>query len=199
MPSARGSLDWSPALERTDLLAPPVTAALTTASAAPAAPAVSTDIAAAQVAAIDPTLADTAAFCAAYDVAPEASANCVVVVGKRAGETTYAAVMVLATDRADINGIVRKHLGVRKISFAPHDDAVSLTGMEFGGITPVGLPAAWPVLVDAAVVAAGEVVIGSGTRGGKLLVDGAALAGLPTAEVLDLAQPTAPSPGPTAP
>ncbi|KGN40856.1 YbaK/EbsC family protein [Knoellia aerolata] len=180
MPSARGSLDWSPALAHPDLLAAPVAAALAATA--------STGIAAAQVAPIDATLADTAAFCAAYDVAPEASANCVVVAGKRAGETTYAAVMVLATDRADVNGVVRKHLGVRKISFAAHDDAVSLTGMEFGGITPVGLPAGWPVLVDAAVVAAGDVVIGSGIRGSKILVSGAALADLPTAEVLDLAQ-----------
>ena len=145
-------------------------------------------IAAAEVAPIDATHADTEAFCTAYDVAPQASANCVVVAGKRAGETTYAAVMVLATDRADINGVVRRHLGVRKISFAPHDDAVALTGMEFGGITPIGLPADWPVLVDSAVVAAGPVVIGSGVRRSKILVDGAALAELPTAEVLDLAQ-----------
>ena len=145
-------------------------------------------IAAAEVAPIDATHADTEAFCTAYDVAPQASANCVVVAGKRAGETTYAAVMVLATDRADINGVVRRHLGVRKISFAPHDDAVSLTGMEFGGITPIGLPADWPVLVDSAVAAAGPVVIGSGVRRSKILVDGEALAQLPTAEVLDLAQ-----------
>lgn len=145
-------------------------------------------VAAAEVAPIDATHADTEAFCTAYDVAPQASANCVVVAGKRAGETTYAAVMVLATDRADINGVVRRHLGVRKISFAPHDDAVSLTGMEFGGITPIGLPADWPVLVDSAVAAAGPVVIGSGVRRSKILVDGEALAQLPTAEVLDLAQ-----------
>lgn len=145
-------------------------------------------IAAAEVASIDPTLADTEAFCAAYDVAPEASANCVIVAARRAGETTYAAVMVMATDRADINGVVRKHLGARKISFAPHDDAVTLTGMEFGGITPIGLPPEWPVLVDAAVVAAGAVVIGSGLRRSKLILDGAALAGLPTAEILALAQ-----------
>ena len=145
-------------------------------------------VAAAEVAPIDATHADTEAFCTAYDVAPQASANCVVVAGKRAGETTYAAVMVLATDRADINGVVRRHLGVRKISFAPHDDAVTLTGMEFGGITPIGLPADWPVLVDSAVAAAGPVVIGSGVRRSKILVDGEALAQLPTAEVLDLAQ-----------
>ena len=88
------------------------------------------------VAPIDPMHADTAAFCAAYDVALEASANCVVVAGRRGDVTTYAAVMVLATHRADVNGVVRRHLGARKISFAPMADAVGLSGMEFGGITP---------------------------------------------------------------
>ncbi|MEO7270073.1 MAG: YbaK/EbsC family protein [Knoellia sp.] len=187
MPSARGSLDWSPSASHPELVAPSVAAALA-ASEAPEAGG-DTGIAAAEVAPIDATLADTEAFCTAYDVALEASANCVIVAGKRAGETTYAAVMILATDRADINGVVRKHLGVRKISFAPHDDAVTLTGMEFGGITPIGLPAEWPILVDAAVVAAGEVVIGSGLRRSKILIDGAALAALPAAEVIDLRQP----------
>ncbi|WP_141778308.1 YbaK/EbsC family protein [Phycicoccus sp. SLBN-51] len=142
----------------------------------------------AKVAPIDPTLADTAAFCEAYASPPEHSANCVVVAGKRAGEVRYAAVLVLATMRADINGVVRRHLDVRKISFAPQDEAVQLTGMEFGGITPVGLPDGWPVLVDPAVVAAREVVIGSGIRGSKLLVPSAGLLGLPGAQELQLAQ-----------
>jgi prolyl-tRNA editing enzyme YbaK/EbsC (Cys-tRNA(Pro) deacylase) len=110
-----------------------------------------------------------------------------VVAGKRSGETRYAAVMVLATMRADINNVVRRHLDVRKISFAPMDEAVRLTGMEYGGITPIGLPDDWPVLVDEAVVAAGTVVIGSGIRGSKLLVEAKELAALPTAEVLKLA------------
>jgi prolyl-tRNA editing enzyme YbaK/EbsC (Cys-tRNA(Pro) deacylase) len=92
------------------------------------------------VAAIDPALADTAAFCEAYDVAPETSANCVIVVGHRGGEARYAAVMVLATMRADVNGIIRRELDVRKCSFAPMHEAVALTEMEYGGITPVGLP-----------------------------------------------------------
>jgi prolyl-tRNA editing enzyme YbaK/EbsC (Cys-tRNA(Pro) deacylase) len=170
-----GTLDWSPATEHPELLAEPVRAALT-------------DGVPARVAPIDATLADTAAFCAEYQVPLEASANCVVVLGKRAGESTYAAVLVLATDRADINGVVRRHLDVRKISFAGQDDAVQRTGMEYGGITPLGLPDGWPVLVDSAVAAAGPVVIGSGIRGSKLLLDGADLAKLPTATVLDLAQ-----------
>ena len=178
MPSARGTLDWSPAAAHQELLAAPVAAAVGSVPGALVAP-------------IDPTHADTAAFCAAYDVALGASANCVVVAGRRGEVTTYAAVMVLATHRADVNGIVRRHLGARKISFAPMDDAVGLTGMEFGGITPVGLPAGWPVLVDDAVVDAGEVVIGSGLRRSKLLLTGRDLLTLPGAQQLALAAPVA--------
>jgi prolyl-tRNA editing enzyme YbaK/EbsC (Cys-tRNA(Pro) deacylase) len=169
-----GKVEWQPTADVPGLLAAPVRAALGEILA--------------YAAAIDPGLADTAAFCAEYDVPMAASANCVIVLGKRAGEATYAAVLVLATDRADVNGVIRKHLGVRKISFAGQDDAVASTGMEYGGITPIGLPADWPVLVDEAVAQAGPVVIGSGIRGSKLLLDGAELAKLPAATVLDLAQ-----------
>lgn len=171
---ADGNLRWTPAGERPDLLAEPVAAGLAL-------------VPSARVAEIDPELADTAAFCEAYDSPPSHSANCVVVAGKRAGEVRYAAVLVLATDRADINGVVRRHLDVRKISFAPMEQAVELTGMEYGGITPVGLPEDWPVLVDERVLAAGDVVIGSGVRASKLLVAAADLAALPGAVVLDLA------------
>ncbi|WP_370890650.1 YbaK/EbsC family protein [Janibacter sp. GXQ6167] len=174
--TAAGTLAWEPAAEHPEIVAPPVAAALSS-------------VPSARVATIDPELADTAAFCEAYQSNPAHSANCVVVAGRRAGETTYAAVMVLATDRADVNGIIRRHLGSRKISFAPMDDAVELTGMEYGGITPVGLPDGWPILVDEAVAAAGEVVIGSGVRGSKLLVDARELASLPGAEVIALTLP----------
>jgi prolyl-tRNA editing enzyme YbaK/EbsC (Cys-tRNA(Pro) deacylase) len=169
------NLDLGPALERPELLADPVRAALQGWKRGG-------DV---RVAPIDPDLADTAAFCAAYDVALAQSANCVVVAGKRGGEIRYAACMVLATTRADVNGVVRRHLDARKASFAPMDEAVALTGMEYGGITPIGLPEGWPVLVDAAVVAAGPVVIGSGIRGSKLELPGEALADLPGAVVLD--------------
>ena len=81
------------------------------------------------------------------------------------GAVRYAACLVLATTRADVNGLVRRRLDARKASFAPMDDAVALTGMEYGGITPLGLPDGWPLLVDAAVAAAPAVVIGSGLRG----------------------------------
>lgn len=173
MPSAEGTLDWKPLVDHPELVAPPVAAA---AHLVPGA----------RVAQIDPDLADTAAFCAAYDVAVEASANCVVVAGRRGEESVLAAVLVLATDRADVNKTVRKELGMRKMSFAAQEETEAATGMLQGGITPVGLPEDWPILVDEAVVSAGPVVIGGGVRGSKILVDGAALASLPGARVLPL-------------
>jgi prolyl-tRNA editing enzyme YbaK/EbsC (Cys-tRNA(Pro) deacylase) len=172
-----GSQPAVPALERPDLLALPVAAAL----AQLAGMLTVSDIG---VAEIDPALADTAAFCEQYGVALSESANCVVVEGRRGGEARMAACMILATTRADVNGLVRRELDVRKCSFAPMDTAVELTSMEYGGITPIGLPDDWPIFVDAAVAEADRVVIGSGIRGSKLTLPGAALASLPGAVVL---------------
>jgi prolyl-tRNA editing enzyme YbaK/EbsC (Cys-tRNA(Pro) deacylase) len=167
-------LSFQPALSSPELLAPPVYTAL---RSWPAADEV-------RVAAIDPALADTTAFCERYGVAPEESVNCVVVAAKRGGETSFAACLVTATTRADVNGLVRRHLGARKASFGSVELVTSLTGMEYGGITPIGLPSGWLVLVDAPVVKLGNVVIGSGIRGSKLRLPGWALAELPGAEVL---------------
>ncbi|MCZ2523461.1 YbaK/EbsC family protein [Streptomyces sp. NPDC059506] len=132
----------------------------------------------------DPAKADTAVFCETYGVPLEASANCVVVAARRGADTTPAACLALAHTRVDVNRTVRKHLGARKASFAPVDAAVAETGMEYGGITPVGLPGGWPLLVDEAVAAAPYVLVGSGLRRGKLILPGSAVARLPGAEVL---------------
>jgi prolyl-tRNA editing enzyme YbaK/EbsC (Cys-tRNA(Pro) deacylase) len=101
--------------------------------------------------------------------------------------------MVLATTRLDVNGVVRRLLDSRKASFAPMDDAVALTGMEFGGITPVGIPDDWMLLVDGRIPAIDRVVIGAGIRGAKILLPGSALAALPRGQVIDgLAREMAP-------
>ncbi|PXY35073.1 hypothetical protein DI005_15625 [Prauserella sp. PE36] len=171
--SIAGTLTVVPAAQRTDLVAEPVAKALT---------AISEPVGLAE---IDPGLADTAEFCAAYSSPLSASANCVVVAGKRGGEARYAAAMVLATTRADVNNVIRRRLDVRKASFAPMAEATELTGMEYGGITPIGLPEGWPILVDKAVADSPELVIGSGIRGSKLLVTGTLLASLPGAEVIE--------------
>jgi prolyl-tRNA editing enzyme YbaK/EbsC (Cys-tRNA(Pro) deacylase) len=165
-------LDWTPVDDH--LVAPPVATALASWGR--------TDVLAAP---IDPDVADTAAFCEMYGVAMADSANCVVIAGRRGDSTRYAACVVLATTRADVNGIVRKRLDARKASFAPMPDAVTLTGMEFGGITPIGLPQPWPIYVDRAVLDRNVVVIGSGLRRSKLALPSAALAELPGVEVVD--------------
>lgn len=138
------------------------------------------------VAEIDASLADTGAFCEAYDIGLDVCANCVVVEAKRADKTWYAACMILATDRADINGVVRRQLDARKISFAPMDTAISLTKMEFGGITPIGLPNDWQLLVDEAIFKKEKVIVGSGIRGSKLLVPGGIFSDLPNVTILDI-------------
>ena len=174
MPS---TLQLERASDRLDLVAEPVAAFLTTLPLAAA-----SEI---YVAEIDPDLADTAAFCAEYSVPLDESANCVLLAGRRDGQDRFAACMVLASTRADVNSTARRFLDVRKLSFARQDVAVAQTGMEYGGITPLGLPAGWPVLVDQAVADAERVVIGSGLRRSKLFVPGGLLATVPGAAVLD--------------
>ncbi len=171
-----GTLTVIPVSTRLDLVAEPTKALLSS----------RTDLASAcGVSEIDSAASDTAAFCEKYQVKPEQCANCVIVRATRGEEVQYAACMILGNMRADVNGLVRRHLDARKASFAPMEDAVVLTKMEYGGITPVGLPADWPILVDGAVAAAERVIVGSGIRGSKLVVSGKFLTSLPNAVVLE--------------
>lgn len=137
------------------------------------------------VAEIDPTLSDTAAFCSQYEIGMEQAANCVVLEGKRGDEKFFAACVILGSTRADVNGLAKRTLGAKKISFAPMEAAVGGSGMEFGAITPLGLPASWPILVDKAVTDSEAVIIGSGIRKSKLLVPGSFFASLPNVQILE--------------
>ncbi|QBR92123.1 YbaK/EbsC family protein [Nocardioides euryhalodurans] len=170
-----GTLQVRPVTDRPDLVPSPVRDAL---DAWPAADRVG-------VAEIDPDLADTAACSEAYAVPLGVGANCVVVAGRRDGEERVAACVVRADTRADVNGLVKRLLDVRKCSFLSMDRAVEESGMEYGGITPVGLPARWRLLVDARAVELDVALIGSGVRRSKLLVPGSLLAELPRAEVVE--------------
>jgi len=175
-----GSLTTVPALDRPDLLADPVAEALRALAGA----------AAVGVVEIDPALADTAAMSQAHGVPLEASANCVLVAGTRGGEERVAACVVRADTRADVNRTVKRLLDVRKCSFLPMERAVAESGMEHGGITPLGLPGGWRLLVDARVADIEVAVVGSGVRRSKLLLPGSVIAALPGAEVVeDLAGP----------
>ena len=169
------ALEHLPVLQHLELVAAPVARALLSWRGAEQVTVMS----------IDPAISDTAALVEATGMALESCANCVVVGGKRAGEERVAACVVLATTRADVNTTVRALIDVRKASFLPMDTAVERTGMEYGAITPVGLPSGWPVLVDAAVLAQPEVVIGAGLRSSKLALPGRLLAELPGVQVVE--------------
>lgn len=170
-----GDLRGGPAAERPDLMAPATARALDALGLS----------AQVGVVEIDPTLSDTAASQQAYALPHDALANCVVVAGKREAQERIAACMILANTRADVNGAVRRLLDVRKASFLPMERAVEMTGMEYGGINPVGLPEEWPVYVDRSVLEQPLLVIGSGIRRSKLLIPGVLLGSLPTARVID--------------
>ena len=170
-----GALTTIPVSARPDLVAPPVWQAIETLGLQDAVGVVE----------IDPAQSDTAATQQTYGLDATTLANCVVVAGRREGQERVAACVVLASTRVDVNTVVRQRLDVRKSSFLPMERAVEETGMEYGGITPIGLPAAWPVLIDGRVAAAPAVIIGSGIRRSKLIVPGALLAQLPGSEVIE--------------
>lgn len=119
---------------------------------------------------IDPDLADTAEFCEAYGIPLEHSANAILVASRKP-EGHHAVCLVLANTRLDVNGAVRKKLGVRKVSFAPAELTMDLTGQEIGGVTVYGLPEDLPVWVDRRVVELDWVIIGAGSRSAKIRLD----------------------------
>lgn len=170
------ALAWLPATERPDLLAPSARDALD------AMPGLAGQV---EVTEIDPAVADTQALVDSSDVTLEECANCIVVLGRRGETERVAACLVLATTRADVNRTVRKALDVRKASFMPMERAVAETGMEYGGITVLGLPDHWPVLVDGRVVEQPQVVVGSGLRTSKLRLPGSLVSQLPGVRVVE--------------
>ena len=170
-----GTLTTCPASTRPDLVGKPTLAALDGLGW--------TDLVG--VVEIDPDASDTANSQRLYELPPDSLANCVIVGGKREGVQRFAACVVAFTTRSDVNGVVRRRLDVRKASFLPMDKAVELTGMEYGGINPIGLPEGWPILVDRRVAETAMILIGSGVRKSKLLLPGSLLAQLPQAETSD--------------
>lgn len=170
-----GTLDFVLAIEHPELLAKSVTEILSRL----------TNSDKVGVAEIDPNLSDTAGFCEHYKVGMSQAVNCVVLEAKRAEKSWFAACVIFGNTRADVNGLARRTLDARRVSFAATEQAVAQTGMEYGAITPVGLPNDWSILIDKAVADADYVIIGSGIRKSKLAVPGSFLASLPNVQVLD--------------
>lgn len=170
-----GKLEMFSVAEKPELIAEPVARTLSAMN----------DTDSVGVAEIDPNLSDTAAFCAEYEVGLDQAANCVILEAKQGEKRWFAACIILADTRANVNGVVRQVLQARRVSFAPMDKAVAETTMEYGAITPIGLPSSWPILIDKAVAESEAVIIGSGIRKSKLAVSGNFLASLPNVQVID--------------
>ena len=137
-----------------------------------------------EIVACDPELADTAAFCAHYGYAMEDSANTILVAGK-SDPVRFVACVVLATNRLDVNGLVRRRLGVKKASFADREQTMALTGMAIGGVTAIGLPDDVPLWIDSRVVSRPRIVLGGGDRSSKILAPPDLLLALPNAAVVE--------------
>lgn len=137
-----------------------------------------------EVLACDPELADTAAFCDHYGFAPSQAANTILVASKRVDPPQYAACVVLATTRLDVNRRVSQLMGVKRLSFADADVTQAVTGMMIGGVTPFGIGEV-PVYVDSAVMAQSDVVMGGGNRSSKLRLEPQELTRLPNVQVVE--------------
>ena len=137
------------------------------------------------VAEIDPQYMNGAALSEHYGVAVEDGANCIVVRGKRGEVRTTAAVLVPVGYRADLNGVVCERLDAKKVSMAPLEEVLAETGMEYGSITPVGLPEGYRILIDSRVMQKEAIIVGGGRQVSKLLVPTAFFSTLPNVEVID--------------
>ena len=132
----------------------------------------------------DPQFADTALFCERYGYPPDHAGNTIIVASKREPKR-YAACVVTATTRLDVNRAVRDLLGVSKLSFASPEEMRQLTGMSVGGVTAFGLPDGVPLFVDARVMALDYVILGTGGRNGKIKISPQVFSRLPNARIVE--------------
>ena len=131
----------------------------------------------------EPEFADTQKFCDHYGYSVDEAANVLLIASKK-GEPKFAACVVLATCRLDVNKTARKKLGVSRISFANPDQTQKLTGMELGGVTPFGMPENVPVWIDSRVMECKQIILGGGNRSSKIVLTPAMLLKISNAEVV---------------
>jgi prolyl-tRNA editing enzyme YbaK/EbsC (Cys-tRNA(Pro) deacylase) len=132
---------------------------------------------------IDPAFADTVAYCERYGVPLDRAANTIIVASKKEPRQ-FAACVVKATTRLDVNHAVRRLLGASRVSFASAEETRALTGMLIGGVTVFALPPDVPIYVDEQVMAHDWIILGSGSRGSKVRVTPAVLRRLPGAQIV---------------
>ncbi len=118
---------------------------------------------------IDPASSDTEPFCERYGYPLEQTCNTIIIAAK-GKTTTLLACVVPGSIRLDVNRRVRRLAGARKASFAPSETVRQTTGMEIGGVTPVGLPEGMPLYVDDRLMAYEWVILGAGVREAKIKI-----------------------------
>jgi prolyl-tRNA editing enzyme YbaK/EbsC (Cys-tRNA(Pro) deacylase) len=171
-------LHFEPAVNRPDLLPPSINDLLKNWRG-------STPVEEIWVTPVNPEYADSAKFCEHYGVDPKTGANCVIAAATKGENRTFTACLIPVNCRADLNNVARKTLGARRVSFAPLDEVLEETAMEYGGITPIGLPESYPILIDSRIAGMERLIIGGGFRKSKLSVPGKVLAELPNAVIVE--------------
>lgn len=134
---------------------------------------------------IDPQYAGSKEFCEHYEVDPHDGANCIIIEVTKGSDKNFACCLVPVGYRADLNGIVRKHFNAKRISFAPLEQVIQETGMEYGSITPFGLPSLWPILVDSKIMEKEKIIVGGGKKISKLLLPTKVFQELPSVEIIE--------------
>ncbi len=137
---------------------------------------------------IDPAYADTAAFCEHYGYPLDRSCN-TIIVGSKKEPKQYAAAVVLATTRLDVNHAMRRIMGVSRLSFASSDETQALTGMMIGGVTVLALPSELPIYVDARIMTLDWIILGGGSRSLKVKATPELFRRLPSVTAADIAVP----------
>lgn len=137
------------------------------------------------VAEIDPKYAGGLELCEKYNIDSMKGANCLVVNGIRGQNKTFAACLVPVGYRYDMSGVVRKAMNARQVSVAPLEFVLSKTQMEYGSITPIGLPEEWLLFIDPMVLKNEHIIVGGGLIKSKLLIPSSVLLDIPNAIILE--------------
>ena len=114
--------------------------------------------------------ADTYLFCEKYEYPIEYCANTILLSSKKPPDY-YVACVLQGNKKLDVNNKVRKLMNSSKVSFASHEETVSLTNMKSGGVTIFGLPKSIDVYVDSEIMNNPYLIFGSGNRNCKIKIE----------------------------
>jgi prolyl-tRNA editing enzyme YbaK/EbsC (Cys-tRNA(Pro) deacylase) len=142
---------------------------------------------------IDSEHADTAVFCERHGYPLSHSGNTLIVASKKEPKR-YAACVVRADQRLDVNHAVRQLMGASRLSFATAEETRELTRMAIGGVTVLALPPELPIYVDEGLMSLDYVILGSGDRLAKIKVSPEVFRRLPNVQIVAaLSRPTGPT------